>query len=73
VSDPIEKIIIQVIGNEKKILDDFCKAFLALKSSEGFPIERIFEEYTLCQRTEYGLNEITQKHWFEKRKSDNSN
>ncbi len=67
--DLLQKITESIANNEQKILDDFCKAFIALKSLEGIPLEEVFKYYTLNIQTFYEKDSIKTKYWFSEKEA----
>ncbi len=64
--DLIEKVSKEVRANHRKILDDWCKAYLAQLYEESGEVKP--GNYTLCQQElhEY-KGKLVQKYWFEKK------
>lgn len=52
--DAISSLSAKIAGQEREIIDDYCRAFIANKSLEGLSVEYIINNYTLniqhCQK-----------------------
>jgi hypothetical protein len=60
----IQNIAAEIAGNERQIIDDFCKAFIAQKCLNGMTCKYILENFKLC--VEHDLNKnMCSKYWFE--------
>ena len=63
----------EMAGNERKIVDDFCKAFIAHKILNNENISLIFEKYTFCTKSSFEDGAWVQKYWFECRNNESNN
>lgn len=67
--DAIDKVTQEIQSNHYKIIDDWCKAYMAQRYIEGKSID--VGSFTLCQQNlSWAQNEIGFKYWFEDRKVD---
>jgi hypothetical protein len=72
----LQKAIQEIASNHRKIIDDWCKAYLAQLYEEGVDIKPgcfiLYEEdLSYKEIHERGLNSISKKYYF-KRKEDDS-
>ncbi len=69
--DEIEKAVNDIRTNHNKIIDDWCKAYMAQRYKEGKSID--VGSFTLCQQNlSWAQNEVGFKYWFEDGKPDYS-
>lgn len=62
--DEIDKAVLNIKSNHNKIIDDWCKAYLAQRYKEGKSID--VGSFTLCQQNlSWAQNEVGFKYWFE--------
>lgn len=62
--DEMEKAVDNIRSNHNKIIDDWCKAYLAQRYKEGKSID--VGSFTLCQQNlSWAQNEVGFKYWFE--------
>lgn len=62
--DAIEKAVQNIKMNHDKIIDDWCKAYMAQRYKEGKSID--VGSFTLCQQNlSWAQNEVGFKYWFE--------
>lgn len=62
--DAIEKAVHDIKTNHDKIIDDWCKAYMAQRYKEGMSID--VGSFTLCQQNlSWAQNEVGFKYWFE--------
>ncbi len=67
--DVIEKAVQEIKFNHDKIIDDWCKAYMAQRYKEGKSID--VGSFTLCQQNlSWAQNEVGFKYWFEDGKPD---
>lgn len=62
----LHQLVSEISGKEREIINDFCKAFIAQKSLEGFEIGKLFDEYEFCVTHDFS-NPCSSRYWFEKR------
>ena len=62
--DKILKAVNEIKSNHDKIIDDWCKAYMAQRYKEGKSID--IGSFTLCQQNlSLAQNEVGFKYWFE--------
>lgn len=62
--DELDKAVDNIRANHNKIIDDWCKAYLAQRYREGKNID--VGSFTLCQQNlSWAQNEVGFKYWFE--------
>lgn len=62
--EAIEKAVHEIRSNHNKIIDDWCKAYMAQRYKEGKSID--IGAFTLCQENlSWAQNEVGFKYWFE--------
>ena len=65
IDDRINQMAAAMMGKEREIVEEFCKAFIAHKLLEGLSVEQIFKEYKLC--IQHNPNDyFLTKYWMEK-------
>lgn len=57
----LEKVVTELCGRERQIVDDFCKAFLAQKILEGFDPKFLFDKFVLNVKHDW---EKGSQYWF---------
>jgi len=62
----IHKVSSEIAGNEREIVNDFCKAFIAQKCLDGYTISTIFDDYELCVCHDFSKS-VSSRYWFQKR------
>lgn len=62
--DALQKAVHDITTNHNKIIDDWCKAYMAQRYIEGKSID--VGSFTLCQQNlSWAQNEVGFKYWFE--------
>jgi len=61
----LQKVISGIAGKEREIVNDFCKAFIAQKSLEGFPISSLFDHFQFCVEHDFQESPGKSIYWFE--------
>lgn len=70
--EELEKAVSEILNNHLKIIDDWCKAYMAQRFKEGISID--VGSFTLCQQNlSLAPNEVGFKYWFEDGTPDYNN
>lgn len=60
----LEKVITEIAGKEREIVDNFCRVFICQSSIDGLDISTLFSQFKLCISHEYKEKMVT-RYWFE--------
>ena len=61
----INKVVESIASQEREIIDEFCKTFIAYQSLQGVPIADVFKHYTLCSNP---FSDTPRRYWFERKR-----
>lgn len=67
-NDLINKISAEIVGKEREIVEEFCKAYLAGCKLNGLSFKEIAESVVLNIQHDFNKGMATTRYWFEFKK-----
>jgi len=59
----LQKVVSEISGKEREIVNEFCKAFIAQKCLEGFDPRYLFDNFVLNVQHDFH-KDMCSKYWF---------